>query len=136
MFLVWFFFNKRYTFGRAQMWTRNLVEAKTKNIKSNVIINMLQRRNWSLNRPIDKENIPPPLAQNTSQKLTRTNKSITISQRSKWTIIKVLKNVMDTMGRKVTSLRKTNQFWNMPLKSLLNHFNGKIKSKKHGPQVC
>jgi hypothetical protein len=41
---------------------------------------------------------------------------------------------MDVVEREHTSLQNTNVYWNIPFISLLNHFNGTIKSRKMGPQ--
>jgi hypothetical protein len=60
---------------------------------------------------MNKENVPLP--QNKNHKSTRTNKNAIINQKNKWTT-KALKQVMDAMERGITSLKKTNQFWNIP----------------------
>jgi hypothetical protein len=40
---------------------------------------------------------------------------------------------MDAIERGITSLRKANRHWNIPLTSRSNHLYGKTKSKKIGP---
>jgi len=39
---------------------------------------------------------------------------------------------MDVVEKGVTSLKKANYHWNIPLTSLSNHLNGKTRSKKVG----
>jgi hypothetical protein len=41
---------------------------------------------------------------------------------------------MDAMERGDTSLRKVAKYWNIPLTSLLDHLNGRTRSRKVGPQ--
>jgi hypothetical protein len=47
-------------------------------------------------------------------------------------MIKALKEAMDAVERGVRSLKKAIQFLNIPFTSLVNHFNNRTKSKKHG----
>jgi hypothetical protein len=60
---------------------------------------------------MNKESIPLP--QNKNHKSAKTNKNAIINQRNKWTT-KALEHAMDAMERRITSLKKTNQFWNIP----------------------
>jgi hypothetical protein len=39
---------------------------------------------------------------------------------------------MDVMEREHTSLRKVTKYWNITLNSLLDHLNGRTRSKKVG----
>jgi hypothetical protein len=39
---------------------------------------------------------------------------------------------MDAMEREHTSLRKATKYWNITLNSLLDHLNGRTRSKKVG----
>jgi hypothetical protein len=42
---------------------------------------------------------------------------------------------MDAIEHGITSLRRASKFWGIPIISLSNHLNGKIKSKQIGPLV-
>jgi hypothetical protein len=59
---------------------------------------------------MNKENVSLP--QNKNYESAKTNKNAIIKQRNKWTT-KALEHVMDA-ERRITSLKKTNQFWNIP----------------------
>jgi len=41
---------------------------------------------------------------------------------------------MDVVERGHTSLKKASMYWNIPFTSLLDHLNGRSKSRKEGPQ--
>lgn len=43
-----------------------------------------------------------------------------------------LEEALDVMKKGVTSLKKANKHWNIPLTSLSNHLNGKTRSRKYG----
>jgi hypothetical protein len=45
-----------------------------------------------------------------------------------------LEAAMDIMERGQLSLKKVNKFWHILVTSLLDHLNGKTKSRKQGPQ--
>jgi hypothetical protein len=46
----------------------------------------------------------------------------------------VLEVAMDTMERGQLSLKKVIKFWDILITSLLDHLNGKAKSRKQGSQ--
>jgi hypothetical protein len=43
-----------------------------------------------------------------------------------------LKATMDVVERGTHSLRRVNRLWNIPMNSLIDHLNGKTKSRKMG----
>jgi hypothetical protein len=43
-----------------------------------------------------------------------------------------LKATMDVVERGTHSLRRVNRLWNIPMSSLIDHLNGKTKSRKMG----
>jgi hypothetical protein len=43
---------------------------------------------------------------------------------------------MNATERGHASLRKASRYYNIPLTSFSNHFNGRTKSKKNGPPRC
>jgi hypothetical protein len=43
-----------------------------------------------------------------------------------------LKATMDVVERRTHSLRRVNRLWNIPMSSLIDHLNGKTKSRKMG----
>jgi len=53
--------------------------------------------------------------------------------KGKWTN-QQLEDAMDTVEKGHTSLKKNSKYWNIPFISFLDHFNGRIKSKKMGHQ--
>jgi hypothetical protein len=67
------------------------------------------------------------------QKSIKTNKVPNAIKQAKW-IGQHLENAMDMVERGHTSLRKVAKYWNIPLTSLSNHLNGRIRIRKVGPQ--
>jgi hypothetical protein len=59
-------------------------------------------------------------------------KHINISKRGKWTNSQ-LEDAMDVVERRHTYLKKVAKYWNIPLSSLLDHMNGRIRCRKLGP---
>jgi len=43
-----------------------------------------------------------------------------------------LKTIMDVVEKGTHSLRRVSRLWNIPMSSLINHLNGKTKSRKMG----
>ncbi len=43
-----------------------------------------------------------------------------------------LKATMDVVEKGTHSLRRVNRLWNIPMSSLIDHLNGKTKSRKMG----
>jgi len=46
----------------------------------------------------------------------------------------VLEEAMDVIEKGTHSIRKANKSWNIPMSSLVDHLNGKTKSRKMGPK--
>ncbi len=78
---------------------------------------------------MDKENIPTTIASKVNKSM-RKNRVPTLNQWGRWTFA-ALEEVMDTMERGQTSFRKAKKFRHIPLTFLLDHSNGKTKSKNH-----
>jgi hypothetical protein len=47
-------------------------------------------------------------------------------------INEALKEAMDVIQRRTNSIRWVSKSWNIPMSSLVDHLNGKTKSKKMG----
>jgi hypothetical protein len=52
-------------------------------------------------------------------------------KRGMWTS-EMLEEAMDVIERRTHSIRKANKSWNIPMNSLVDHLNGKTRSKKMG----
>jgi hypothetical protein len=48
-------------------------------------------------------------------------------------IDEALKATMDVVDKETHSLRRASKSWNIPMNSIVDHLNGKTKSKKMGP---
>jgi hypothetical protein len=54
-------------------------------------------------------------------------------RRGMWTN-EVLEEAMDVIEKGTHSIRKANKSWNIPMSSLVDHLNGKTKSRKMRPR--
>ncbi len=82
---------------------------------------------------MDKDKVPFQTGSNmTTQRPTKTNKVPTINLISNW-LNESLETTMDVIEHGSTSLERANKFWCIPITSLSDHLNEKIKSRQIRP---
>jgi hypothetical protein len=85
-----------------------------------------------LDLALDYKNLSLQYGSQLRQKSTKVQRNLIAKVNNTW-IDEHLEEALDVMKKGVTSLKKANKHWNIPLTFLSNHLNGKTRSRKYGP---